>query len=262
MDKTTPIEALRFKMIRDEHGHTQTSFAKLLGIKNIIADLERGKTKITGRIVMQLFKDFGINPMWLFGESDNKTLTAKGISTMPKVITLNDSENENIVMVGQKAAAGYPENIYNNHWYDALPAFGIPLPEYKNATFRAFQVEGDSMLPNLKPGEWLLCKALEDFDLVKSNKLYVIILENGVLVKKVEKIENHQDRITLISLNREYPPQEAKNSMILEMWEVNSKLSFDIDSHISLESGISGLFDSISDLKRDLKDIKKKIDPA
>lgn len=257
MEKNLPIEAIRFKSVREELNHTQSSFAELLGIKNIIADIERGKTKITGMLVMQLLKQFSINPMWLYGESDKKVLTGKGVNTIPKVITLDSTESENILMVNQKAAAGYPQNIMDNSWYEALPAFGIPLPEYKNATYRAFQVEGDSMYPVLKPGEWLLCKAMEEFSHVRHGKIYVVVLQDSVLVKKIESKE--EEDIKLISINREYDPIEVDNSDVMEVWEVSSRISFDIDSNITMENGISGIFDSISDLKKEIVSIKSKL---
>lgn len=145
-------EVKRFKEIRDDHNFTQSEFAEVLGIKNSTADIERGRTKLSGKIVAELLKRFGVNPLWLFGESSQKYLAVNKGDVSPKVVTVSNSEEENIVLVNQKAAAGYPHNVQDVGWYQQLPAFDIPLPEYRNATYRGFQVEGDSMLPNLNPG--------------------------------------------------------------------------------------------------------------
>ncbi|MBT8322804.1 MAG: helix-turn-helix domain-containing protein, partial [Eudoraea sp.] len=146
MEQETTIK--RFIEIRRELGYTQAEFAQLLGIANTTADIERGRTKLSGKLVMELLRQFKINPLWLFGESDTKYLEPSQTSVIPKVVTVDNAEQENMVLVNAKAAAGYPQNIHDTSWYRQLPAFDLPIPEFRNATYRGFQVEGDSMLPN------------------------------------------------------------------------------------------------------------------
>jgi SOS-response transcriptional repressor LexA len=228
MKASLPIEAKRFKQIREELGHTQQHFAQLLGTSNIIADIERGKTKISGKIVMQLCKQFQINPLWLYGESFQKIKSTDGTDTMPKVISVNDQDNENILLVSQKAAAGYPQNIGDAQWYDTLPAFSLPLPQFRNATYRGFQVEGDSMLPNIRPNEWVLGRAVPNLFEATDRKIYIVVLKDSVLVKKLEKLED-PSKIRLISLNEEYLPIDVQVKDLQELWLVNSKIAFGLD---------------------------------
>ncbi|MGB3152681.1 MAG: helix-turn-helix domain-containing protein, partial [Maribacter sp.] len=154
----------RFTDIRRELGYTQADFAGLLGVSNTTADIERGRTKLSGKVVLVLLKQFKINPLWLFGESEQQYLETSNTSVIPKVVTVDSLENDNMVLVNAKAAAGYPQNISDTSWYQQLPAFDLPIPEFRNATYRGFQVEGDSMLPNLHPGEWVLARAIEHID--------------------------------------------------------------------------------------------------
>ncbi len=238
----------RFIEIRRELGYTQAEFAKLLGVSNTTADIERGRTKLSGKVVVELFKQFKINPLWLFGESENKNLATSNTSVIPKVVTVDSADRDNMVLVNAKAAAGYPQNIQDTSWYKELPAFDLPLPEFRNATYRGFQVEGDSMLPNLKPGEWVLAKAIEHIDQVSANKMYVVVLEDAVLVKKVISKPN-SNNVTLVSLNEAYPPYEIKPFQIQEIWEVSSKITFSVDA--TTETGLlKQLQESMEDLKR------------
>ncbi len=62
----------RFTEVRRDLGYTQAEFASKLGISNTTADIERGRTKLSGKIVVELLKQFKINPLWLFGDSNNK----------------------------------------------------------------------------------------------------------------------------------------------------------------------------------------------
>ena len=254
MENDMAIEVKRFTEVRRGLGYTQSDFAKLLGISNTTADIERGRTKLSGRVVAELLQQFNINPLWLYGESIHKYLSTTNTSVIPKVVTVDASEKENMVLVNAKAAAGYPQNIQDTSWYRQLPAFDLPLPEFRNATYRGFQVEGDSMLPNLRPGEWVLAKAVESIDDVSPNKMYVVVLQDAVLVKKIEKWPN-SSKISLISLNETYPPYEIEPQEIQELWEVSSKITFGVDA--TTERGLlKQLQESMEELKSQLKQVK------
>lgn len=247
------ITLKRFIDIRRDLGYTQAEFAKLLGISSTTADIERGRTKLSGKVVAELLKKFKINPLWLFGESDQQYLDTSKTSVIPKVVTVDSGDRDNMVLVNAKAAAGYPQNIQDTSWYQQLPAFDLPIPEFRNATYRGFQVEGDSMLPNLKPGEWVLAKAVEHIDDVRPNKMYVVVLQDAVLVKKIEKRPN-SNNITLISLNETYPPYEIKPFQIQEIWEVNSKITFGVDA--TTEKGL------LKELKESMDELKNQFRKA
>ncbi len=254
MKNELPIEIIRFKEIRESHSHTQQSFAALLGIKNSTADIERGKSKISGSILVELMDQFNINPLWLYGKSEQKILELR-VNTAPKVLTVDPENNDSMVLVNVKAAAGYPANIQDLEWYESLPAFQIPLPEFRNATYRGFQVEGDSMLPSLHPKEWVLGKAVEQLDYLTNHSICVVVMSDSVLVKKVQK-HSENDKLSLISLNPEYPPITIDTHAIQEIWEVQSKLSFEIDNH-SENATLGQIQQSIEALKNEINQLKK-----
>ncbi|MCB0466167.1 MAG: DNA-binding protein [Aequorivita sp.] len=255
MKNTIPIEASRFKVLREELHHTQQSFASLLDIGTTTADIERGKTKITGKIVMELMGQFKINPLWLYGKSFDKYIDTFQGDVSPKVLTVDIAGNDSIILVNQKAAAGYPNNIHDMGWYQTLPAFNIPLPEYRNASYRGFQVEGDSMLPNIKPNEWVLGRAVPSINEATDSKIYIVVLRDSVLVKKLQKISSNPQSIRLISLNDEYLPIDVKVKDIQELWMVNSKLSFGVDEP-SESNLLRQLQQSMDELKGQINSLK------
>lgn len=257
MKTNIPTEALRFKALREDLRHTQQSFAELLKIGTTTADLERGKTKITGKVVMELMAQFNINPLWLYGKSFEKYISAFQGDVSPRVVTVDTMGNDNILLVNQKAAAGYPNNIQDVEWYQSLPAFNIPLPEYRNASYRGFQVEGDSMLPNIRPNEWVLGRAVTSIKEATDSKIYIVILPDSVLVKKLQKIPNNPESIRLISLNDHYLPIDVKVKDIQELWLVNSKLTFGVDEP-SESNLMKQLQQSMDDLKAQINGIANK----
>lgn len=245
----------RFTALRRELGYTQADFAALIGVSNTTADIERGRTRLSGKVVLELLKQFKINPLWLFGESEEQYLETSQTNVIPKVVTVDAANRDNMVLVNAKAAAGYPQNITDTSWYQQLPAFDLPIPEFRNATYRGFQVEGDSMLPNLHPGEWVLARAIEHIDYVSANKMYVVVLQDSIMVKKIEKRPN-SNNITLISLNETYPPYDIKPFQIQEIWEVSSKITFNVDA--TTDSGLlRQLQESMKELKDQLQHVKK-----
>ena len=248
-------EFRRFKQIREELKLTQATFAEELGIGTTTADIERGRTRIPGYAVKELLKKYHINPLWLFGESSQKYLRAEEVTMSPRVVTVNNEGAENIVLVNAKAAAGYPMNIGDAQWFESLPAFSIPLPEYRNATFRGFQVEGESMLPVLHSGEWIVGKAVDDWDNLSTSRMYVVVTADSILVKKIRK-DNGSTSINLISLNPEYSPIQIDRSEIRELWQVNSKLSFDLEADFQNVS-LYSLQQEMRELKEEVRRIGK-----
>ena len=247
-------EVRRFKEIREDQGLTQSAFAESLGIKHSTADIERGRTKLSGQVVAELLRLYQVNPLWLFGYSNQKHLDTHKGDVSPKVVMIDRSDNENMVMVNQKAAAGYPHNIGDPQWYKQLPAFDLPLPQFRNASYRGFQVEGDSMLPNFRPNDWVLAKGVQSLSHADDNRVYVVILQDAVVVKKLQKLPD-TSQVLLVSLNPEYIPYEVAVSDIKELWLVNSKLTFSLemntDHHLLKE-----LQQSMNVLKSQIKSLK------
>ncbi len=250
MEKSLPLEMQRFKQVREELNFTQSAFAEALEISGSTSDIERGRTKLSGKTVTKLLEKFHINPLWLYGKSEKKYLNPDTVDVLPKMITVDNSGNENILMVNAKAAAGYPDNIRDEKYFNSLPAFSIPVERFRNATFRSFQVEGNSMLPVFKPGEWVLAKATSGLDEIKNGTVCVAILPDSVLLKKVEISENKED-IRLISFNSEYPLIKIKAHQLLELWQVSGKIAFDFDQDIDKLDML--------EIKKGIEEIKKAL---
>ena len=155
-----------------------------------------------------------------------------------------------MVFVNQKAAAGYPQNIHDVEWYQKLPAFNIPLPQYRNATYRGFQVEGDSMTPNLQPEDWVLAKAVSNITDYNINKVHVVVLQDSVLVKKLQKLPDPK-KVLLVSFNEEYLPITVNVDDIQELWQVSSRLTFGVEN--TSESTL------MRELQQSMEDLKKQI---
>ncbi|QRR01830.1 LexA family transcriptional regulator [Dyadobacter sandarakinus] len=244
-------EFKRFKQIREELNLTQAAFAEELGISTTTADIERGKTRIPGQVVKELLRRYYINPLWLYGDSSQKYLNMDKVPVQPRVVTVDQLGKDNIVLVNAKAAAGYPHNIGDAQWFEKLPAFSIPLPEYRNASFRGFQVDGDSMLPVLQSGEWIVGKAVEDWSDINNKQIYVVVTADSILVKKVNKTEDGLSA-DLISLNFGYDPIRVSRDDVQELWAVSSKFTFDLTDNAQNVS-LQGIYQEMKVLRQEVK---------
>jgi hypothetical protein len=122
-------------------------------------------------------------------------------------------------MVPIKASAGYASNVLDTDWYNELPAFNIPLPQYKEGSYRAaFQVNGDSMLSLHNPVNGF-SRAAENVRQANDNKH---ISSYPDTVKKLRKTESPES--ILIFFKQDYPVIEQPVVEVSELWEVNSKL--------------------------------------
>lgn len=216
-----PVECHRFREVRKDLKYTQAEFAQLLDLGQSTADIERGKTKISGKAVMLLQKLYGINPLWLFGESLEKHKAQT--SVMPKTLVLDREGQENILLVSAKAAAGYPLNLGDQQWFDQQPLFNMPLPMFRGGSYRGFEIEGDSMEPGFHAGDWVFGRAVDSLMDVQNQSVYVVVLHDSVLIKRVVKEVNGQ-RLSLHSDNRRYPPFMVSTADVQELWKVVTKL--------------------------------------
>src|SRR5690554_7832765 len=85
------------------------------------------------------------------------------------------------------------------------------------------------MLPNIKPDEWVLGRAVETIDSATDGRIYIVVLKDSVLVKKLQKLPYNPEKIRLISLNPEYLPIELKVKEIQKWWLVISKTTFAVE---------------------------------
>lgn len=85
------------------------------------------------------------------------------------------------------------------------------------------------MLPNISPGDWVIGRAVPSIRELSSGKVYIIVLQDAVVVKQVLVANNKSNTFLLRSTNMEYEDIIVSINEIQELWEVNSKLTFAMD---------------------------------
>ncbi|MDW7692354.1 helix-turn-helix domain-containing protein [Flammeovirgaceae bacterium SG7u.111] len=169
-------------------------------------------------------------------------------------ITTDEENNESIVLVPHKASAGYTRGYADPEYMSSLPKYSLPfLP--KGKTYRAFEIEGDSMLP-LKSKSIVIAEYVEDWNSIKDGQICVVVTNNeGYVLKKViNRIAS--DRILILkSTNINYTSYEVPIVDVKEIWKFSAYISQEFpeetaSNYLELKEAVWRLEDGLNDLKR------------
>jgi hypothetical protein len=178
-----------------------------------------GKRDVTIDLVQSAIQMYDLNPSYIF--------KGKG--------TYLCEEDQNIALVNEDkihyvpvaAHAGYAEQYNDPVFLGDLVKFSLPDYKFYQGEYRCFDIAGDSMEPSLFAGEKVVCSLVEFGPhrlSLRTNHVYVIVLESGVLVKRVTKSQDGQS-VQLISDNDYYEPYLVPVQEIKQIWYVEIKIS-------------------------------------
>lgn len=243
----------RIRGIRKHRKLTQTEMATELGItQTSLSQLEAGKNGISYEVFKALCERFDVDPTWLMdgvGEMyRSANATKKTGSVMPLVVTVESDGDENIVLVNAKAAAGYLQHQQDPEYMASLPSFR--LPGYYGKTYRAFEVQGSSMLPAIVPGDILIGSYEDALSHIRNGSLYIIVLHDGSIVVKRVRASGF-NRFELSSDNKEYQPYEVSAEEIAQVWQVEGRITREFARpDTNIQNGLTSLEQRLIDLER------------
>ncbi|MGZ5304868.1 MAG: XRE family transcriptional regulator, partial [Bacteroidia bacterium] len=140
-----------------------------------------------------------------FEQLINQSLQGKIIASKPEnikvlALTVDASGDENIEFVPVKAQAGYLSSYGDPLFIKELPKFQLPF--LKGKTYRAFEIDGDSMLP-VYSGSIIIGQYVESLQHLRIGHTYIFITEwHGILFKRVSFVGT--DKLVLQSDNPLY----------------------------------------------------------
>jgi len=168
-----------------------------------------------------------------------------------------DSENrENIEVVPLKAKAGYTAGYNDPEFISNLPTFQLPFLSNERK-YRAFQIEGDSMLP-IRHGSWIVAEFIQDWRDVRDGSAYIVVTKSdGIVFKVVFNQVRKYKNFLLRSLNPEYQPYEVPVNEVVEVWKFINFISNELPDPESPNDQLAGM---IRQLQRDMEEMKGRKD--
>jgi len=214
------------KFLRQERKISQQELAKILKIpRTTLGDYERAKTEPNIATIVKLSKFFKVDldNFLKHDLSRNKLHVQNSKAFKVLAISVDSSNRENIELVRTKASAGYMQSFSDPEYIGNLPKLYIPGLEH--GTFRAFQINGNSMLP-LESDSIVICNYVEKLEQVKNDDTYVIVSQNEGLVYKRVRNDKKKKELQLISDNSAFMPYSLSYNEVQEIWKFHACISF------------------------------------
>lgn len=212
------------KFLRAKHGFTQKQLAEKLGLKQAaIGAYEEERSTPPLASLLDISKIFSVSldaivnhDLSHLPEKEWKSKSSGGGRDV-LAITVDRDNKENVELVSQKASAGYLAGYQDPEFVKELPKISMPvLP--KNKTYRAFEIQGDSMLP-VQPGSIIFGEYVENVASIKNGKLYILVTKHdGIVFKRAFNFADDEGKLLLVSDNRLYEPFTVSAEDVLEVW--------------------------------------------
>lgn len=241
-DKEKIQQYLEFK------GLSKNSFYKKTGLS--IGFLDSGKSYGLDKLklIIDNYPDLSLD--WLVynegemikipdsSEKGSMSPSKVDLKMMPKVVTVDTEGNENIPLVRSKVAAGYVGGLTEPEFVGNLPAYR--LPGLNNATYRMFEVTGNSMLPTLHALDIVIGEFVEDYRDIRNDRVYVIITYEDLVVKRCIRYE---DKIIAKSDNKNQGYEDIVFDLqdVREVWYVKRRLTGQLSGQTDIYSRINNL---------------------
>ena len=214
MNEIDSISKRISKIRQDFCDGKNTVFAERIGKDASYASQLCGGAKVPGRGVLEeiltVFPE--VSRPWLyFGEG--RMLVADAEKSL---LAKEDAPayEKTLPLIPYDAFAGLPAVDNIGIAFKDCEQYYIPDFISRGADF-LIRVSGDSMVPQYLNGDLLACTLIKDVLFFQWGKIYVIDTSQGVLVKRIMRIEGDDEHVLLVSENKDkYEPFKFPTSDI------------------------------------------------
>jgi len=251
--------AANLRFLRKIRNITQTELADQLDVqRTMISAYEDGRSepKLSTLLTLCEFLEVGMEELLTHDMESKGRLALQPRKLQVLTIATDNEDKENITLVGQKASAGYLNGFSDPQFMESLPQFHLPTLS-RQATYRAFELAGDSMLP-LISGTIVIGSYVDHLQQIKSGKTYVLVTQSeGVVYKRVFNYLAENGKLYLVSDNETYKPFEVRGEEVMEVWEAKAFISTDFPNPGDKKKPLTldDLGEMIRDIHADLKRI-------
>ncbi|HEX5551917.1 MAG TPA: LexA family transcriptional regulator [Chitinophagaceae bacterium] len=239
------------KYLRKLRRWTQEEMAAKLGIKrSLLGAYEEERAGPRTEVLKRLSDLFHVSMDELL-----RTDMSKNEGTyLERRRLLRNEPRQVIEFVPIRAAAGYMAGYNDMEFMEELNTFTLPM--LGSGHFRAFEINGDSMLP-ITSGSVIVGHKIEGWDDIKHNQSYVLLTrEQGIVFKRILKNNRNKNKLTLQSDNPQFESYHVLLEDVLELWQTDAVIS-KLDQHQRMN--VNHLADMVNNLQEQVTVLKKKI---
>ncbi len=256
--------AQNIRFLRKKMGLTQGALASRLGINRAaLGSYEEGRAEPRLSVLQFMAQCFScsIDDLLHLDLEQGKPapVDKKGKSLRVLSVAVDEQEQERIVVVPVKAAAGYLNGFGDVDYIGSLPSFRLPLQELgRERSYRLFQIKGDSMNP-VPDGAYIITEYVQDWTQIKDDQCYVLITrDEGIVYKRVLNRPG-EDALILKSDNPAYTPYPVAFGTIAEVWKAVGYISLQLPESGSDPLNAGLILNALSRLEDDMKELKERV---
>lgn len=225
------------KLKKDGLIKNQAQIAEDLGYKRVqtISDLITGVTPLTTKFVKAFCMKYDVNEDWLItgvgrfyfiGDAEIKESKPKEVIALGK--------NPNMRLKPEDYAAAYGD-------WPGLPMYNVPItasfietyrdekaihpqyylhdPRFKDCNFGAI-ITGDSMHSEIRHGDFVVCKEIEDRRFIVYGDIYYVVASNGLETCKYINADVNPENVLLVPRNESISSSPIPKEMIDRLYKV------------------------------------------
>lgn len=215
----------RLIMLRDLLSLSQQEFASRIGItQGALSQLESKKSKLSLDSLLKINRVFGVDCNWLV-TGEGEIFYQQNVRELRRMGNANNGVKRGgfISLVRGETHAGYLKNYQNEKYLNSLDVYKIP--GYENGGYRLFEIEGDSMIPSIYPGEIVVCEPVSDALAIENGGLHIVVAEEGIVAKRTYIYEEDRNMLILKSDNPGYKTYSISMSGVREIWQIRAKIT-------------------------------------
>lgn len=180
---------------------------------------------------------------------------------VPKVVTVDSTGIDNVVMVPLRARAGYLAGYGDPEFIQSLPTYR--LPGLTHGTYRMFEIYGQSMVPTYHESDIVISRFVENLNEIRDDRVYIVVTQrDGVVAKRVINRVHIEGKLILNSDNQrhpgEYPPIVVNPEEVLEIWYAVAFLSRQMRKPGEIYNRLNDVESRVTILEEELRKSRKK----
>lgn len=257
------------KLLRKRKGRTQDDIAVALKMKrSTLSGYENQVAKPSAEVLIAFADYYGVSVDTLLRIDLTKTsesvlsqiergfdVYVRGGKLRVLATTVDSSNNENIELVADKAKAGYTHGFADPDFIEKLPVFQMPFLA-NDKKYRAFQLNGDSMLP-IPDRAWVTGEFVVDWQTLSNGQACIIsTLDEGLVFKLIENKISESGEFVMHSLNSEYDSYAIPVNQITEIWRFVNYISHEMPDG---DNGQSEVLRRIKLIQNGIDELKGKL---
>ncbi len=215
----------RIKFLMKELKYRQVEFANRVDVDpSNLSKYLNGRLPISEALINRIVVNLGVNKQWLEDGDDLPFAKNAAPATLSMGSNLNVAQPTGTPVYDIDVTAGTMPRA--SMFTDDQIIGHIDLPDVASAAHRIVRVNGDSMSPVIRNGDYVALRELTNLQYIFWGQIYVVLLDDYRMIKYVRRNADPK-LVTLHSANPDYDDMDILRSDIRDMMLVQQILHLD-----------------------------------